>query len=129
MPVLSADDLQFFQDNGYVVAKGAVSREQALATAAEVSGRLRSERCHRCVPIVAGRLIVAGCAQVWSFTGMDPDDPETWYETRMRDGKEYGSKGAPGIMVEMCALTCAVILLSLCTCTHLRMFGWSRSGC
>ena len=33
---------------------------------------------------------------------MDPDDPETWYETRMRDGKEYGSKGAPGIMVEMC---------------------------
>ena len=41
MPVLSADDLQFFEDNGYVVAKGAVSREQALATAAEVSGRLR----------------------------------------------------------------------------------------
>ena len=39
---------------------------------------------------------------MWSFTGMDPDDPETWYETRMRDGKEYGSKGAPGIMVEMC---------------------------
>ena len=51
---------------------------------------------------ISERLIVAGCAQVWSFTGMDPDDPETWYETRMRDGKEYGSKGAPGIMVEMC---------------------------
>ena len=46
---------------------------------------------------------------------MDPDDPETWYETRMRDGKEYGSKGAPGIMVEMCEYT--------------YMFGWSRSGC
>ena len=37
-----------------------------------------------------------------TFFGMDPNDPETWYETRMRDGKEYGSKGAPGIMVEMC---------------------------
>ena len=40
MPVLSADDLQFFEDNGYVVAKGAVSREQALATAAEVSANV-----------------------------------------------------------------------------------------
>ena len=114
MPVLSADDLQFFQDNGYVVAKGAVSREQALATAAEVSGRLRYRSA------ASGRLIVAGCAQVWSFTGMDPDDPETWYETRMRDGKEYGSKGAPGIMVEMCEGCC------LCAPAHVWLVPLRR---
>ena len=52
MPVLSAEDLAFFEENGYVVAKGAISRDQAAATAAEV----------------------------WDFTGMDADDPSTWCE-------------------------------------------------
>ena len=36
MPILSRADLQFFEDNGYVVARGAISREQAARTAAEV---------------------------------------------------------------------------------------------
>ena len=36
MPVLSAADLQFFQDNGYVLARSVISKEQAASTAAEV---------------------------------------------------------------------------------------------
>eukprot|EP01045_Picozoa_sp_COSAG04_P043289 COSAG04_NODE_14118_length_580_cov_0.698545_1_plen_31_part_10 len=31
MPILSADDLAFFEENGYVVARGVISREQAAA--------------------------------------------------------------------------------------------------
>jgi hypothetical protein len=73
MPILSASDLAFFEANGYVVARCAVSREQAAATAAEV----------------------------YAFAGKDADDPESWYAPIFRDGKEYGSPGAPGIMVEM----------------------------
>ena len=117
MPVLSARDLKFFEDNGYVVAKGAIARGQALATAAEVRPLERLQFVRGCFAAcraparilssirdteLGTSLIVERAAQVWSFTGMDPEDPETWYETRIRGGKEYGSKGAPGIMVEMC---------------------------
>jgi hypothetical protein len=50
-PVLGADDLSFWDENGYVVLREAVPREAALA---------------------------AQCA-VWDFTGARPDDPDTWY--------------------------------------------------
>ena len=73
MGILSESDLKFFEENGYVVACGAVSAEQAAATAQEV----------------------------WEFSGKDPADPESWYGVHMRAGKEYGTRGAPGIMVEM----------------------------
>jgi hypothetical protein len=52
MPVLSAEDLAFWDANGYVVAKGVIPREQAARTAADV----------------------------WAFHGADPDDPDTWYK-------------------------------------------------
>ena len=52
-----------------VVARGAISREQAAATADEV----------------------------WQFTGMDAQDPSTWYGDMWRDGDYKESK----IMVEM----------------------------
>ena len=51
MSVLSQPDLDFFNENGYIVARQVISREQAERTAADV----------------------------WAFAGMDPDDPETWY--------------------------------------------------
>ena len=50
-PALSADDLAFWDENGYVVLREAVSREAALA----------AERA------------------VWDFTGARPEDPDTWY--------------------------------------------------
>ena len=50
-PVLSDEDLAFWDQNGYVVAKSVISREQAARTAADV----------------------------WAFRGQDPDDPATWY--------------------------------------------------
>lgn len=49
--VLSEEDWQFWVENGYVVIKEAVPREQALRTA----------------------------AFVWEFEEKDPDNPETWY--------------------------------------------------
>lgn len=49
--VLSEADWQFWVENGYVIVKNAVPREQALATA----------------------------AFLWEFEEKDPDDPETWY--------------------------------------------------
>lgn len=55
-PVLSADDLEFWDHNGYVVLRGAVPREAALA----------AERA------------------VWDFTGSRPEHPDTWY--RKTDG-------------------------------------------
>jgi hypothetical protein len=51
MSILSPADLDFFAQNGYVVARGVVSREQAARTA----------------------------AAVWEFAGQDADDPDTWY--------------------------------------------------
>ena len=50
MPVLSDADLKFFHENGYVVARGAISPQQAALTASEV----------------------------WRFSGMDPESPESW---------------------------------------------------
>jgi hypothetical protein len=49
--VLSMEDWEFWQHNGYVVIKQAVSRNQALETA----------------------------AFLWEFEEKDPNNPETWY--------------------------------------------------
>ena len=48
---VTAADLAFFAEHGWVVAKGVISREQAARTAQEV----------------------------WDFAGLDPDDPDSWY--------------------------------------------------
>jgi len=50
-PVLSKADLQFWEENGYVIARKVVSPESA-ARAAQA---------------------------IWDFLEMDPDDPNTWY--------------------------------------------------
>ncbi|MBI1227372.1 MAG: phytanoyl-CoA dioxygenase [Bacteroidetes bacterium] len=49
--VLSEADWIFWKDNGYIVVKNAVSREQALRTA----------------------------SFLWEFEEKDPNDPDTWY--------------------------------------------------
>lgn len=49
--VLSEDDWKFWVENGYIVIKNAVPRDQALATA----------------------------DFLWEFDEKDPNDPETWY--------------------------------------------------
>ena len=51
MSVLRKQDIEFFNKNGYVVARQVISREQCERTA----------------------------TAVWNFAGMDPADPETWY--------------------------------------------------
>lgn len=51
MSVLSAAELDFFAENGYVVARQVISKEQAERTA----------------------------AAVWNFAAMDANDPESWY--------------------------------------------------
>ncbi len=51
-PVLSEEDLKFWDDNGYVIVRDAVTREEAGA----------SEKA------------------VWQFLKMDPDSPDTWYK-------------------------------------------------
>lgn len=56
--VLSAADLAFWDEHGYVVVRGAVSREQARAT--ELA--------------------------VWESLGMDPATPATWYEKPIGKG-------------------------------------------
>ena len=50
-PILSQDDLNFWEKNGYVVAKKAVSKENANRAA----------------------------QAIWDFLEMDANDPETWY--------------------------------------------------
>lgn len=50
-PVLSAEDLAFWQENGYVVLRNAVCKEDCRA--AELA--------------------------IWDFVGMDPQNPESWY--------------------------------------------------
>lgn len=50
--VLSEEDWKFWIENGYIVIKGAVPREQAEATA----------------------------AFLWEFDEKDPNDPSTWYQ-------------------------------------------------
>lgn len=51
--VLSEEDWQFWVDNGYVIVKNAISKEQASKSA----------------------------AFIWEFEGKDPNDPNTWYKT------------------------------------------------
>ena len=50
-PVLSKADLQFWEENGYVVARNAVSEKNAARAA----------------------------KAIWDFLEMDPEDPKTWY--------------------------------------------------
>jgi len=50
-PVLSVEDLEHFETQGYVKVAGAVPAEQ-VAAAAEA---------------------------IWQFLGMDPNDPDDWY--------------------------------------------------
>ena len=51
LKVLSEEDWKFWIENGYIVIKNAVPKEQAEATA----------------------------AFLWEFEEKDPNDPETWY--------------------------------------------------
>jgi hypothetical protein len=52
-PVLRPTERAFFDENGYVVVPGAASQEH-------------------CAAVVR---------TIFAFTGMDPDDPETWYQS------------------------------------------------
>jgi ectoine hydroxylase-related dioxygenase (phytanoyl-CoA dioxygenase family) len=56
--VLTAEDLEFWEENGYVIVREAVSREQARATE----------------------------TAVWEFLGMEPNDPASWYEKPIGKG-------------------------------------------
>lgn len=56
--VLSAADLQHWQEHGYVILRGAISREQAQATE----------------------------AAVWEELGMSPTNPASWYEKPIGQG-------------------------------------------
>jgi ectoine hydroxylase-related dioxygenase (phytanoyl-CoA dioxygenase family) len=58
MPVLSAADHAFFEENGYVIVPNAVPRENLDAV----------------------------IAAIWGFLGMDPNDPEDWYRPPHRTG-------------------------------------------
>lgn len=51
--VLSEEELAFWDANGYVIVKEAVSEEDCKAT----------------------------CQAIWDFLGMDPNDKESWYKT------------------------------------------------
>lgn len=57
-PILSADDLAFWEENGYVVVPNAISRESCVAT----------EKA------------------IWEFLEMDPEAPDTWYRNSKLDG-------------------------------------------
>lgn len=50
-PVLSAEDLAFWEENGYVIARGAISKEQSRAAE----------------------------QMLWKHLEMDPENPGTWY--------------------------------------------------
>jgi len=56
--VLSPDDLRFWDENGYVIVRAAVPREQAQATE----------------------------TAVWETLGMRPDEPASWYEKPIGKG-------------------------------------------
>ncbi|RZK38432.1 MAG: phytanoyl-CoA dioxygenase [Hymenobacter sp.] len=56
--VLSADDLRHWNEHGYVIVRGAISKEQARATE----------------------------AAVWTELGMDPQRPASWYEKPIGQG-------------------------------------------
>lgn len=51
MPVLSQQDIAFFDEQGYVIARNVIDRAQAERTA----------------------------QAIWNFAGQDPDDSATWY--------------------------------------------------
>jgi hypothetical protein len=57
-PVLTAEDLAFWEENGYVIVRGAISPEESQAAA----------------------------GALWRQLNMSPDDPETWYQTRQDHG-------------------------------------------
>jgi hypothetical protein len=57
-PILSDADHAFFRENGYVVVRNAVPRENLQAV----------------------------IDLIWSFLGMDPNDPEDWYREPHRTG-------------------------------------------
>eukprot|EP01052_Picozoa_sp_SAG31_P047517 SAG31_NODE_9544_length_1260_cov_1.603790_2_plen_123_part_00 len=66
-PVLSDEDLAFWDENGYVVAKSVISREQAARTAADVwafRGQVRSPPAPGCSTMFqhSRRLLNAGFA-------------------------------------------------------------------
>jgi ectoine hydroxylase-related dioxygenase (phytanoyl-CoA dioxygenase family) len=56
--VLSAEDLRFWDENGYVIVRGAIPRAQAQATE----------------------------AAIWEKLEMRPDDPASWYEKPIGQG-------------------------------------------
>lgn len=56
--VLSAADLAFWEEHGYVILRGAISKEQARATE----------------------------AAVWEALGMNPQNPATWYQKPIGKG-------------------------------------------
>jgi len=58
MPVFTADDHAFFQENGYVIARDVVPAENLRATV----------------------------AMIWEFLGMDPTDPGDWYRPPLSPG-------------------------------------------
>lgn len=68
-PVLSAEDLAFWDENGYVIVSDAVSLEQALE--AETA--------------------------VWQHLGMDPRDAGTWYENPIGKGIMTGLYNHPAL--------------------------------
>ena len=56
MAVLSQEDLDSWQQHGYVIARRVIDRDQAQRTA----------------------------RAVWDFAGMNPEDPQTWYPQERR---------------------------------------------
>ena len=69
-PTLSGADLQFWEENGYVVARNAVSEKNA-AWAAKA---------------------------IWDFLEMDPEDPKTWYPDPPLAGYHGGNLSTSGIL-------------------------------
>ena len=70
MPVLSAADIDFWEENGYVVVHDAVPPENYKA----------AERA------------------IWDFLEMDTDDPETWYPDPPRRGYYGRDLSASGVV-------------------------------
>lgn len=68
-PVLSAEDLAFWDENGYVIVHEAISRDQARETE----------------------------SAVWQHLGMDPRDAGTWYERPIGKGIMTGLYNHPAL--------------------------------
>src|SRR5215212_4574797 len=58
MSIFTQQDLDFFDQNGYVIARNMVPKENLDAV----------------------------IAAIWEFLGMDPNDPEDWYREPHRTG-------------------------------------------